>query len=108
MKSKGPALGNQGVGHRLSRFEIGGDNPCSQHLSGNTLVSDYRVNQACRLLPSCPLIGHRVQLIAPSLSLSPLLLTSQEDTHSESSPSKTCKLLSLSSLPIQREDFGYA
>jgi len=31
--------------HQLSQNEIGGDNPCSQHLSGNILVSDWRVNQ---------------------------------------------------------------
>jgi hypothetical protein len=29
-----------------SQTEIDGDNPCSQHLSGNTVISDYRVNQA--------------------------------------------------------------
>ena len=31
--------------HHQSHHEIAGDNPCSQHLSGNTLVSDYGVNQ---------------------------------------------------------------
>jgi len=28
--------------HHLSQSEIGSDKPCSQHLSGNSLVSDYR------------------------------------------------------------------
>jgi hypothetical protein len=29
--------------HHVSQNEIDGDNPCSQHLSGNALVSDYGV-----------------------------------------------------------------
>jgi hypothetical protein len=35
MKSEGLTSGTQGGGHRRSHFEIGGDNPCSQHLSKN-------------------------------------------------------------------------
>jgi hypothetical protein len=33
--------------HQLSQNEIASDNPCYQHLSGNILVSDYRVYRAC-------------------------------------------------------------
>src|ERR1700735_3500395 len=52
--------------HQLSQFEIGGDNPCSQQLSGKTLsVSEERVNegleQSARSIPlgAIPLLPFR-------------------------------------------------
>jgi hypothetical protein len=54
MKSKAPTPGTQGSGTRLSHFEIGGDNPCSQHLSESHCLVTAFIGTRVRYLENSP------------------------------------------------------
>ena len=53
--------------HHLSQTEIASDNPCSQHVSGNALPSDYVVN-----LDFSPLVGGNAVLYSLAGRVIPL------------------------------------
>jgi len=60
--------------HHLSQTEIGGENPCSQHLSGNPLVSEYAVKQACAGASESSPRGSEYDVTASTLVQSSLVI----------------------------------